>query len=130
MTVPGRLLDVIRLGLTVGRASGGAFDIGMGDAVNAWGFGPAEASPDRIRGATQARHAHAYDVLEIDGARVRKRLAITLDLNGVAKGYGVDRLAEIIGGCEAMVETMLTLRPRRCKASTRVRKSPSPEKIT
>jgi thiamine biosynthesis lipoprotein len=99
VTVPGRLLDVIRLGLTVGRASGGAFDIGMGDAVSAWGFGPAEASPDRIRGATQARHAHAYDVLEIDGAKVRKRLPIKLDLNGVAKGYGVDRLAEILSSC-------------------------------
>ncbi|WP_027055682.1 FAD:protein FMN transferase [Mesorhizobium erdmanii] len=98
-TIPGRLLDVIRLGLAVGRASGGAFDIGMGDAVSAWGFGPAEASPDRIRSATQARHAHAHDVLEIDGARIRKRLPITLDLNGVAKGYGVDCLAEILGSC-------------------------------
>jgi thiamine biosynthesis lipoprotein len=71
----------------------------MGDAVSAWGFGPAEASPGRIRSATQARRALAHDVVEIDGARVRKRLPITLDLNGVAKGYGVDRLAEILRSC-------------------------------
>ena len=96
--IPGRLLEVIRLGLRVGRESGGAFDIGMGDAVTAWGFGPAEASPDGIRDATQARRLPAHDVLEIDGTRVRKSVRIGLDLNGVAKGYGVDRLAEILGG--------------------------------
>src|SRR5690606_32932512 len=38
--VPERLRTVLRLGLEIGRASGGAFDIGMGDAVAAWGFGP------------------------------------------------------------------------------------------
>ena len=32
--------------LEIGRASGGAFDIGMGDAVTAWGFGPEAAAPD------------------------------------------------------------------------------------
>ncbi len=97
ITVPGRLLDVIRLGLRIGRETGGAFDIGIGDAVIAWGFGPAEASPDRIRGTTQARRISAHDALEIDETRVRKRVPTTLDLNGVAKGYGVDRLVEILG---------------------------------
>ncbi|WP_371349132.1 FAD:protein FMN transferase [Ancylobacter sp. IITR112] len=98
MSVPARLLDVLRLGLAIGRASDGAFDIGMGDAVAAWGFGAAEASPDRIRSAMEARRVPAHDALEIDGTRVRKRVPITLDLNGIAKGYGVDRLAGILGG--------------------------------
>lgn len=98
VSVPAGLLDVLRLGLTIGRASGGAFDIGMGDAVIAWGFGAAEASPDRIRSAMEARRVPAHDALEIDGTRVRKRVPITLDLNGIAKGYGVDRLAGILGG--------------------------------
>ena len=98
VSVPAGLLDVLRLGLTIGRASGGAFDIGMGDAVIAWGFGAAQASPDRIRSAMEARRLPAHDALEIDGTRVRKRVPITLDLNGIAKGYGVDRLAGILGG--------------------------------
>ncbi|MGX7873124.1 FAD:protein FMN transferase [Mesorhizobium sp. ORM6] len=98
VTVPGGLLDVIRLGLKVGRASGGAFDIGMGDAMSAWGFGPAEASPDRIRCAMQARRVPAHEALEIDGTNIRKRVPIALDLNGIAKGYGVDRLAGILSG--------------------------------
>lgn len=98
VSVPARLLDVLRLGLAIGRASRGAFDIGMGDAVTAWGFGAAQASPNLIRSAIKARRVPAHDALEIDGARVRKRVPITLDLNGIAKGYGVDRLAEVLGG--------------------------------
>ncbi len=38
----------------------------------------------------------AHEVLEIDGAHVRKSAPIALDLNGIAKGYGVDRLAETL----------------------------------
>ncbi len=98
VTLPGRLLEVIRLGVAIGRASGGAFDIGIGDAVTAWGFGSANASSERIRSAMQARRVPAHDALEFDGARVRKRVPITLDLNGIAKGYGVDRLADTLGG--------------------------------
>lgn len=97
-SVPGRLLDVLRLGLAIGRASGGAFDIGMGDAVAAWGFGAAAAHPERIRRAMRARRMPAHDAIEIDGNRIRKRVPVTLDLNGIAKGYGVDRLAEVLGG--------------------------------
>ncbi len=44
VTVPDRLGEVLRLGLEIGRASGGAFDIGMGDAVTAWGFGSESAA--------------------------------------------------------------------------------------
>lgn len=36
--VPARLADVLHLALEIGRASGGAFDIGVGDAVGAWGL--------------------------------------------------------------------------------------------
>ena len=98
VAVPERLLDVLRLGLEIGRASGGAFDIGMGDAVTAWGFGPDAAVPDRIRAAMTADRVPAYAVLEINGAQVRKSAPIALDLNGIAKGYGVDRLADTLRG--------------------------------
>jgi thiamine biosynthesis lipoprotein len=96
IAVPARLLEVLRLGLEIGRASGGAFDIGMGDAVMAWGFGPEAAAPGGIRTAMAASRRPAHDVLEINGEHVRKAAPIALDLNGIAKGYGVDRLAEIL----------------------------------
>lgn len=90
------LARVLALGLAIGRASGGAFDIGMGDAVQAWGFGPEAANEEDIRRALAAPRRSAHEVLELAGNRVRKRQAIALDLNGIAKGYGADRLAQTL----------------------------------
>ncbi len=100
MAVPDRLMEVLCLALDIGRASGGAFDIGMGDAVAAWGFGPVAADQSLIRKALAVPRRPAHEVLELDlaSARVRKAVPITLDLNGIAKGYGVDRLAETLHG--------------------------------
>ena len=97
--IPLDLARVLTLALAVGRDSGGAFDIGMGDAVSAWGFGPASADPQAIRTAMQAPRRPAHEVLELDGNRVRMSAPIALDLNGIAKGYGVDRLAEVLSAC-------------------------------
>jgi thiamine biosynthesis lipoprotein len=94
IAAPAQLLAVLRLGLAIGKASGGAFDVGMGDAVTAWGFGPDAASGERIRIALQAPRRPSWEAVEIGEAALRKREAITLDLNGIAKGHGVDRLAE------------------------------------
>lgn len=96
--VPKRLSEVLSLGLEIGRASGGAFDIGMGDAVTAWGFGPEAGAPEGVRAAMSVPRRPAHEVLEIDGALVRKSAPIALDLNGIAKGYGVDRLADTMRG--------------------------------
>ena len=97
VALPARLLEVLEVALAVGRASGGAFEIGMGDAVAAWGFGPTAASNAAIGAALAATRRPAHEVLELDMAagRARKHAALTLDLNGIAKGYGVDRLAEV-----------------------------------
>lgn len=96
IAVPTRLGDVLRLGLEIGRASGGAFDIGMGDAVTAWGFGPDAAAAGRIEAAMKKAREPAHLVLDWNEGRIRKRAPIALDLNGIAKGYGVDRLAETV----------------------------------
>ncbi len=99
VAVPDRLWEVLACGLEIGRASNGAFDIGLGDAVAAWGFGPAAASAHRIRAALAVRRRPAHEVLELDhqGRRARKHGPLTLDLSGIAKGYGVDRLAQVAG---------------------------------
>ena len=96
VTVPARLREVLQLGLEIGRASGGAFDIGLGDAVTAWGFGPAAATSDGIRSAMTRARLPAHEALEFGDSAVRKTAPIALDLNGIAKGYGVDRLAETL----------------------------------
>lgn len=94
--LPPDLARVLALGLAIGRASGGAFDIGQGDAAGAWGFGPQAADLQAIRAAMRAPHRPAHEVLDLDGKRVRKTAPITLDLNGIAKGHGVDRLTQVL----------------------------------
>ncbi|MBL0164225.1 MAG: FAD:protein FMN transferase [Xanthomonadales bacterium] len=97
LTVPEELFTVLEAALGVSRESHGAFDIGVGDLVHAWGFGPGQGRIDeqQIHSLKAQPRRPASDVLEIDPGqrRVRKSAAITLDLSGIAKGYGVDQLA-------------------------------------
>lgn len=96
VAVPDDLARVLALGLAIGRASDGAFDIGIGDAVRAWGFGPQAADMDSMRKAMAKPRRPAHELVEVTGTLVRKQCTITLDLNGIAKGYGVDRLAQTL----------------------------------
>ena len=102
MDLPQELTEVLDTALHIGQQSRGAFDIGVGELVNAWGFGPAglQAAAPETSALAQCTHFPALDGLEIDRARrrVRKRLPITLDLSGIAKGYGVDALARCLDG--------------------------------
>ena len=97
--VPPRLMAVLVAALEIGRASGGAFDIGMGGAVAAWGFGPDQASEAAIRAALVCTRHPAHEMLELDASalRVHEHGPLTIDLSGTAKRYGVDRLAEVAG---------------------------------
>jgi len=96
VVVPDQLAYVLALGLRIGRASGGAFDVGMGDVVRAWGFGPNAADMVKIETSLKRKRRPAYDLIEMTGNRVLKHEEITIDLNGIAKGFGVDRLAETL----------------------------------
>jgi thiamine biosynthesis lipoprotein len=100
ITIPRQLAAVLAASLRTGRASNGAFDIGVGDLVAAWGFGPAGPDPDACRTAALAKQARPATVmaLELDeaGMRARKHAPISLDLSGIAKGYGVDELARVM----------------------------------
>lgn len=98
--VPDELMFVLARGLEVGRASGGAFDVGLGDLVDAWGFGPAGTAPDAaaIRSLLRRERPPAHEVLELDVAalRARKHAPLKLDLSGIAKGFGVDQMMDVL----------------------------------
>lgn len=95
--LPPHLMAVLSTALEFGRASDGAFDIGLGDAAAAWGFGPEKADERAIRAALDASRRPVHEVLDLDraGSRARSLAHLRLDLSGIAKGYGVDRLAEV-----------------------------------
>ncbi len=100
LAVPGALVTVLQAALDIGRQSGGAFDIGVGALVNSWGFGPYQDLPPPMPtcALTPSVSNAATDSLDIDqtGLRVRKLKNVTLDLSGIAKGYGVDQLARCL----------------------------------
>mgnify|MGYP005809706745 CR=1 FL=1 len=99
VTVPAALMEVLDTGLAVGRESNGAFDMGVGALVDAWGFGPSARSfaPHGPAPGPQTP-APAGAFLDVDTGlrRVRKRRPVKLDLSGIAKGYGVDALARCL----------------------------------
>lgn len=98
--VPEQLTTVLAAALQVGQVSGGAFDIGVGELVSAWGFGPGTGAPDpdAIAAAGVVGRVPAHLAIELDlvGRRVRKHSPMRLDLSGIAKGYGVDELARVL----------------------------------
>jgi thiamine biosynthesis lipoprotein len=100
LAVPKELATVLEAALRVGRQSNGAFDIAVGDLVNAWGFGSDDRQPtaQQIRALEDQVRQPATEVLVLDSthSRVRKKSAVTLDLSGIAKGFGVDEMARCL----------------------------------
>ncbi len=101
--LPAEMLQVLARALEVCRLSGGAFDPAVGALVDAWGFGAARDAPD-AQAIHAARAAHAaprpptHQALELDlpMGRARKHAPLQLDLCGIAKGYAVDRMCDVL----------------------------------
>lgn len=96
--VSANLATVLLRAVDIGRETGNAFSIGVGDLVDAWGFGPGRGlrPPTRHMGS---KPCPALDgLLEVDaaGCRARKHQPLALDLCGIAKGFGVDELARVL----------------------------------
>jgi len=100
VSLPRELMQVLAKGLEIGRLSGGAFDIGIGRLVNAWGFGAAGSVPDEeaIGAALHERPPPTHTVLELDvpGERARRHAHFDIDLSGIAKGFAVDEMMRTV----------------------------------
>ncbi|MGV8919061.1 MAG: FAD:protein FMN transferase [Pseudomonas sp.] len=102
VTVPKELITVLSAALRVSQQSSGAFDLALGDLVDTWGFGPGKPNVFEPVLATELPRAHfcsnAGLVVDSLHNQVRKRQPLKLDLNGIAKGFGVDELARCLEG--------------------------------
>ncbi len=94
VAVPPELAFVAAQALSIGRTTSGAFDITLGAQVNAWGFGP-EGMTEAPQSSQPAAGPMSVEVRS-DPPALRKSLALSLDLSGIAKGYGVDLMAEVL----------------------------------
>lgn len=94
--IPCELMHVLATALEIGRLSGGAFDVGVGDLVKAWGFGAGRTLDGGCVAALAGRPSfEPPKTLQLDpaGYRARRLAPLRLDLAGIAKGFGVDELA-------------------------------------
>jgi len=90
---------VLEESIRLGKLSNGKLDVTVGPLVNLWGFGPdlrPETVPsDELLIATKKRIG--LENLELDGNKLSKKVPeLYVDLSTIAKGYGVDVIAELI----------------------------------
>ncbi len=83
------------------RLTDGALDITVSPLVDLWGFGPEGriTHAPTAEAIAEARAHTGMAHLHLEGNRVSKSLpTLTLNLSAVAKGYGVDAVAELLEG--------------------------------
>jgi len=93
-------LHVFAAARLVSEESRGAFDITVGPLVNAWGFGPqAVTAPpgDDAIAALLEKVGYEKVLVDEEAGTVRKVYdRIYCDLSAIAKGYGTDRIADML----------------------------------
>ena len=97
--VPAELMSVLQASMRIGWQSQGAFDIGVGELVSAWGFGARAAIADSLPpGPVAPKRMMTTEALELHPSlrRARKHAPLALDLSGIAKGYAVDEMARVM----------------------------------
>lgn len=96
ISVPEEMFAVLCKGLEIGELSDGAFDLNVGDLVNLWGFGPGGNDDERHDKPNHSYPAHLAIDVDANTHMIRKRAHLSLDLCGIAKGFGVDELARAL----------------------------------
>jgi thiamine biosynthesis lipoprotein len=101
---------VVQAALKISRLSGGAYDPTIGPLVSLWGFGPGgrvKTVPDRERLEARLRRVgHGYLKTRTGAPALWKaRESLRVDLSGIAKGFGVDKVSEHLE--RAGIETYL-----------------------
>jgi len=93
--LPPQMALVLRRALEIAEATEGAFDPTLGALTDLWGFGPRPFSgqPPEDAAIRAARDSSGWSRLVLDGDALFQPGGLRLDLNGIAKGFGVDQAA-------------------------------------
>lgn len=93
------LAQIINESLVIEKMTHGAFDITIAPLVKLWGFGP-NGIPNNIPEASVIKETKKYTgsaLIQLYNNRfIKKDNRVQLDLSGIAKGYGVDVLAQVL----------------------------------
>ncbi len=102
LPVSDHLATVLAEAQRISRLTDGAFDVTVGPLVNLWGFGPEKRDADDLPASAEIAalmRKCGYLNLQVRETppSVRKLLPeIYIDLSAIAKGYGVDRVADYL----------------------------------
>ncbi|WP_228729993.1 FAD:protein FMN transferase [Shewanella avicenniae] len=92
-------IKVVQEGIRLNKLTEGALDITLGPLVNLWGFGP-DKRPTQIPtqdAIDSAKQRTGIEHILIDGDQMTKAKAnLYVDLSSIAKGFGVDKVAELL----------------------------------
>lgn len=118
------LFSVLAVAQDVSRWSDGAFDVTVAPAVETWGFGVRKhrGVPPAIEVAAR-RDVVDWRALKLDPAQrtaLKAHRGLEVDLNGIAKGYGVDvaaRALDRLGVAHYMIEVGGEVRTRGVNAA-------------
>lgn len=93
--------DLLARSRAIWRMTDGAFDPTIGRAIRLWGFGGAPPRHD-VPADAEVEAALAdcgFRNVDLDGRVVRKRRdGVCIDLSGIAQGYTVDRVFDLLRG--------------------------------
>lgn len=113
------LWQVLQAAQAVQRASAGNFDVTVGEAVDAWGFGPSHQARQPLSAQAQrvllAQARPQALQLDARSRSITRQAPVFTDLSGIAKGWGVDQAAlalEALGIGHYMVEVGGEIRTR------------------
>jgi len=100
------MAEVLQEALKVAAETDGAFDVTIAPLVNLWGFGPQSNNADSAA-PSQSSLRKALDrvdyralVLDVSALTLARTSDVEIDLSAIAKGYAVDRVAELLEAYE------------------------------
>ncbi len=94
---------VVEEAIRLNKVTHGALDVTVGPLVNLWGFGPdkrlnkeptAEQIAEKAKSVGIEKISVTFESNKDKGFLVKKEPELYLDLSSIAKGFGVDKLAE------------------------------------
>jgi len=99
VTISNGLTRVIKEAVRLGNITNGSLDVTVGPLVNLWGFGPEyhleNVPSDELLEQTKSKVGIQH--INLNGNELSKNIEMLyIDLSTIAKGYGVDLIAELI----------------------------------
>ncbi len=97
MQVDPDFIQVAQAGIQLSEQSNGKFDITIGPLIELWGFGKGwhnNIPSDQAIQAAKSKTGWQHLQIDVTNSALLKDIPLTLNLSAIAKGFGVDKVAD------------------------------------